>query len=195
MFLFANLPFRWRVVSVARTLLLLMQCVRHIRTSLCVVLEVLYVELEWDAKHGQVFYYNIRHTVKCFRYVNRARYTLVFVNFVRPVCMSCTRGQRASKNTHQRARASCSQIPHAVTNGQCFFSLVHSFIHLLLFFSFVFFSGRHSPHPNRLESVSVECVAKLRGNTFFAIIFCCVFACNDSLPWISWMVILLASHV
>lgn len=74
-----------------------------------------------------------------------------------------------------------------------FGSFVYSFI--IIFFSFAFFSVRHSPHPNRLESVSVECVAKLRGNKFFAITFCCVSACNDSLPWISWMVILFASHV
>lgn len=59
-------------------------------------------------EHGQVFYYNIRLcTVKCFRYVNRAR-ELAVVNFIRPVYIAdlpCTYSPRAKEHSPTRSRA------------------------------------------------------------------------------------------
>lgn len=110
---------------------------------------------------------------------------LVFVNFVRPVYSLYSPQRTFTKSLY-------TQITHAATNGQCFFSPVHSFIFIYYFF-FVFFP-RQSAHHIGVECVSVERVVKLLGNIFRIMTLCSVCMHRLSHTMIGRMFNLLASN-
>lgn len=100
------------------------------------------------------------------------------------------------RKEHSPNRCVYANNTRAATNGQCFFSPVHSFIFIYFFIYFLClsFGQTFAASHNRVECVSVERVVKLLGNIFRINTLLCLRATTLAYPWsvecsIYWLLI------